>query len=348
MKNNELEIYPLSMVWEDLMFINFSMDPQQLQKMLPKGMDLDLFEDKAYITIAPLTMKGFAFKKLSTFFNPSFYECNLRTYVRVNEKVGVYFFSLDAESLLEVLGAKALFHLNYRYRTIYFNLEKGVFRFEMRKAFSRKKTTIIEAKIAKEEQPHDPFTSFISDRSLYFVKNKGHLYQGKVFHPPWKFQKIQEIKLQTDLLKDYKIGRECYAIYAKHTEVQANFIQPNQPPILFYDKNCGLCSSAIRLLMVLDIYKFLRFAPLEGKTYAKFFSTPPIKDRLYLVEDNGKSNGARALLNLLDYLPWFLGFLVILELIPEKTLEKWYDWIALKRKSCPLKPKQLKDDRCLP
>jgi uncharacterized protein YqjF (DUF2071 family)/predicted DCC family thiol-disulfide oxidoreductase YuxK len=339
---------PLSMVWDDLMFINFSIDPERLQKMLPQGMEVDLFEKKGYITIAPLTMKGFAFKRISTFFNPSFYECNLRTYVRVHDKVGVYFFSLDAASLFEVLGARALFHLNYRYRKIRFSLEKEIFRFEMFRPSSRKKTTVIEAKIAKENQPHDPLTSFISDRSSYFVKSKNHIYEGKVFHAPWKFQKVQELKLQTDLLKGWKTSPEISAQFAKRTVVEADFIHPSFNPILFYDQSCGLCSLAVRSLMALDLYKYLRFAPLQGETYAKFFKAPLKKDRLYLVEDTGKSNGAIALLNLLDYLPWFTGILAIFRIIPVKTLQRWYDWVASKRKSCPLKPQQLKDDRCLP
>lgn len=348
MKKKEPGKNPLSMVWEDLMFINFSIEPNRLQKMLPKGMELDLLENKAYITIAPLTMKGFAFRNISAFFNPSFYECNLRTYVRVGDKAGVYFFSLDATSFLEVFGARALFHLNYRYRKITFSLKGGVFRFEISKSLSRKKTTVIEGKIAKERQPDEPLTRFISDRSSYFVKNKDHIYEGKVFHAPWKFQKVQELKIQTDLLKDYKTSPEICAIYAKHTVVEADFIQPTQSPILFYDKNCGLCSLAVRSLLILDLYKYLRFAPLEGKTYKKFFSGPPKKDRIYLVEDTGKSDGAIALLNLIDYLPWFTGIFTIFKLVPTKNLQRWYDWIASKRKKCPLKPQQLDDERCLP
>ncbi|MBM3195208.1 MAG: DUF393 domain-containing protein [Chlamydiae bacterium] len=348
MKKKKSGDNPLSMIWEDLMFINFSVEQSRLQKLLPKGMEVDLFKNNAYITIAPLTMKGFAYRKLSTFFNPSFYECNLRTYVRVNDKPGVYFFSLDAASFLEVIGARSLFHLNYRYRKISFALKNEMFCFEISSPTSSKKTTVIEAKISKEKQVADPLIQFISDRSSYFVKNKKHIYEGKVSHADWKFQKVEELKLQTDLLNGFNASSEMSAVYAKHTVVEANFIQPSFLPILFYDRDCGLCSLAVRTLLFLDFRKYLRFAPLEGKTYNSFFMTPPKKDRLHLLEDIGKSDGAQALLRILDYLPWFMGVFAVFKLFPLKTLNRWYDWVAKKRKNCPLKPQKIDDERSLP
>ena len=45
-------------------------------------------------------------------------ELNVRTYVRVADKPGVYFFSLDAGNPLAVAAARALFHLPYYYTPV--------------------------------------------------------------------------------------------------------------------------------------------------------------------------------------------------------------------------------------
>ena len=41
--------------------------------------------------------------------------------------------------------------------------------------------------------------------------------------------------------------------------------------IVFYDGDCGLCQRAISMLYTLDSNKILRFAPLNGDTYKKYF-----------------------------------------------------------------------------
>lgn len=354
MKKSSKEDLPLSMAWEDLIFINFPCDPHRLQKLLPPGMEVDTFEGKGYITVAPLTMKDFSWNGFKAIFNPSFYECNLRTYVKVQEKTGVYFFSLDASSFFEVFGARALFHLNYRFRRIKFSFQKDSYLFQMSSPYSSKKRTIIQARISSEKAVNDPLTEFISDRESYFVLNKSHIYEGNVKHPPWKFQKVEDIKLETDLFKDLKSGIDLktiapvLAVYAKKTVVSANFIKPAFYPIVFFDKTCGLCSLAVRTLLFLDRSHFLRFAPLEGKTYYQYFDKPPKKDRILLKQDTGTNDGADALLKLLDYLPWFTGIFAVFKLIPLKTLNRWYDWVAKKRKNCPLKVKKIGDSRLLP
>ena len=43
----------------------------------------------------------------------NFHELNVRTYVHLNGVPGVWFFSLDTNSMLAVLGARVAFHLPY-------------------------------------------------------------------------------------------------------------------------------------------------------------------------------------------------------------------------------------------
>jgi hypothetical protein len=339
---------PLTMDWEDLVFLNYPCKPESVQKLLPKGMLVDLFENKAYLTIAPLTMSNFSLYSWKFLFQKRFYECNVRTYVKVGKKKGVYFFSLDADSILEVLGAKTIFYLNYRYRSIKFSLKKGHYDFFMKNPFNYKEKTHISLNVSKEKGGFTPLIRFISDRYSYFVRNKNHLFEGIVEHKDWQFHEVNVVKVETDLLKRFEIDDLPVAVYAKKTTVSTKFLTLAQKPVVFFDHDCGLCQRAVKVLLALDIKKQVLFARINGETYQKFYNYPPKNDRLILFDDRGTSDGAKALLNLLDYLPWFTGIFSLLKLVPLSLLNKWYDAIAKMRKDCRLEKKEIDDPRILP
>lgn len=339
---------PLKMNWDDLVFLNYPCKPELVQKLLPKGTEVDLFENRAYLTIAPLTMSDFSLYSWKFLFQQRFYECNLRTYVKVGKKRGVYFFSLDADSVLEVLGARALFHLNYRYRAIQFSLENGHYDFSMKNPLNPKENTHICLNISEKKGDASPLIRFISDRSSYFVRNRKHLYEGVVEHKEWQFHEVDVLKVQTDLLDRFEVKSTPTAVYAKKTTVFSRFLAPAQNPIVFFDYDCGLCQRAVKVLLCLDVKKQVLFAPINGETYQKIYNHPPKNDRLILFDDQGTSDGANALLNLLDYLPWFTGIFSLFKLIPISLLNRWYDTIAKLRKNCRLEKKGVNDPRILP
>ena len=43
----------------------------------------------------------------------------------------------------------------------------------------------------------------------------------------------------------------------------------SQAPIVFYDGTCGMCSASVRWILKNDEVGVLRFAPLQGETFAK-------------------------------------------------------------------------------
>jgi uncharacterized protein YqjF (DUF2071 family) len=101
--------------WQDLLFLHWTWDPAEIQKTLPPGLFVDTFENKAYLGIVPFFMRHVRpvhFPAIPYFSN--FLELNVRTYV-YNEygTPGVWFYSLDCNRLLAVIGARLLFHLPY-------------------------------------------------------------------------------------------------------------------------------------------------------------------------------------------------------------------------------------------
>ncbi len=98
-----------------------------LRPLLPPGLELDLYEGRAYVGLTPFTMTGVRPAWLPPIpFVSRFHETNVRTYVHAGGRdPGVWFFSLDASGALAVLGARALLGLPYCYAQIDMTVETG-------------------------------------------------------------------------------------------------------------------------------------------------------------------------------------------------------------------------------
>ncbi|MEM6472319.1 MAG: DUF2071 domain-containing protein, partial [Planctomycetota bacterium] len=93
----------MRMTWSELLFAHWRVDPDKLARQLPAGVTLDTREGYAWVGVVPFLMTDVAPR-----FSPAlpglsrFLELNVRTYVSVNGKPGVWFFSLDAENKIAV------------------------------------------------------------------------------------------------------------------------------------------------------------------------------------------------------------------------------------------------------
>jgi uncharacterized protein YqjF (DUF2071 family) len=84
--------------------------------LIPKGLEIDEHGGTAWLGVIPFWMSGVARRPLPPLPGISrFPELNLRTYVRFEEKPGVWFLSLDAASRPAVWAARRWFHLPYHH-----------------------------------------------------------------------------------------------------------------------------------------------------------------------------------------------------------------------------------------
>lgn len=110
----------MAMRWRDLLFMHWPVSPEAVRWAVPSPLELDLFDGQAWIGVVPFLMEGVrprcvpALPRWLPAPHPScFPELNVRTYVRLGRKAGVFFFSLDAASRLAVRVARRFFHLPY-------------------------------------------------------------------------------------------------------------------------------------------------------------------------------------------------------------------------------------------
>ncbi len=109
---------PLAMGWRHLLFANYPVPPATVDAHLPDALAVDTFDGDAWLSVVPFTNVDVRPRGLPAAVGVDLPELNLRTYVTCDGEPGVYFFSLDAQGVISVLGARVFHRLPYYYARI--------------------------------------------------------------------------------------------------------------------------------------------------------------------------------------------------------------------------------------
>jgi uncharacterized protein YqjF (DUF2071 family) len=100
--------------WTNLLFAHWPVSPERLRPLIPPSLALDTFDGTAWVGVIPFHMSNVRPRYVPPLpWVSAFHELNVRTYVRVGDRAGVWFFSLDASNPLAVRAARAAVHLPY-------------------------------------------------------------------------------------------------------------------------------------------------------------------------------------------------------------------------------------------
>ena len=101
--------------WRRLLFLHWEVPADSIRRLLPDGLEVDLFEGRAFVGLVPFTMQGVRPARLPAVRGLSdFHETNVRTYVHHRgHQPGVWFFSLDAANAVGVALGRRWFGLPY-------------------------------------------------------------------------------------------------------------------------------------------------------------------------------------------------------------------------------------------
>jgi uncharacterized protein len=182
----------MTQTWNDLLFAHWPIDRHQLRLRVPPAFEVDLFGGEAWIGIVPFRMTNVAPRAIpSVPWLSEFSELNVRTYVRLDDRPGVYFFSLDAESALAVRAARTLLNLPYHTATIEVSTRAN------RVAYRSIRDSNPAAEFAADYEPtglrfvanEGSLEYFLTERyCLYHVDHHGAPYRLDIHHPPWRLQ----------------------------------------------------------------------------------------------------------------------------------------------------------------
>jgi uncharacterized protein YqjF (DUF2071 family) len=181
--------------WHDLLFAHWPVDARALRERVPQGLELDLFEEQAWLGVVPFDMTNVAPRFVPAVPGISaFPELNVRTYVTVGGKAGVYFFSLDAESAIAVALARAMLKLPYYTASIDVARQDGwVDYWSERLADNHAPPAEFEGRYrpigpVQHARPGS-LEYFLTERyCLYNVDEEFKAYRLEIHHPPWELQ----------------------------------------------------------------------------------------------------------------------------------------------------------------
>lgn len=202
----ELPAQPWVMVqsWYDLLFAHWSFPPEVIRPLLPPGLPLDTYEGKAWIGIVPFHMRNVRLRGLPPLPPMSaFPELNVRTYVTIDEKPGVWFFSLDATNRLAVEGARRLFHLPYFMAQMHVQADGDTVHYTCKRTDSRggagEFIAVYRPVGAANTSTPGTLDHWLTERyCLYACSSQGVLYRSDIQHTPWALQPAEaDIQVNT-------------------------------------------------------------------------------------------------------------------------------------------------------
>ena len=184
--------------WNDALFLHWEIPVDILRKSVPENLKLDLFEGKAYVSLVAFTMQKIRPKNLpAVAYISDFHEINLRTYIKNDNKKGVYFLNIEAEKTLSAFiarkmsglpyGKSAINRANESYVSV--NAEKG---FSLDAQFEVREIVADKSDLDK----------WLTERYCLYLDQDKKMYRYEVHHKEWE---LKNVKINRLNLK-YNIG----------------------------------------------------------------------------------------------------------------------------------------------
>lgn len=222
--------------WSKLLFAHWPMPAAEVQAKLPAGLRVDTHEGWAWLGVVPFLMDRVRFRTVGEHSvgvptATAFPELNLRTYVVAPDgRPGVYFFSLDADSLLAVIGARVAFGLPYFWSRMRMQQQGAALRYTSKRHLGPAANFAATYRSLGTPSPEDSLRHFLTERYGFFTRRFGRVQVGEIHHAPWTLQNAEAEFEQNGLPGSF------------------GFTLPNRPPVLHYAPEVHMQAWTVRSL----------------------------------------------------------------------------------------------------
>tara|TARA_R110002096_G_scaffold193645_2_gene375382 strand:- start:2 stop:748 length:747 start_codon:yes stop_codon:yes gene_type:complete len=177
--------------WNNAIFLHWQVELDELEKLVPKELEIDLFNGKPWVSVVAFTMEKIRLKNLPSFSPISnFNEINIRTYVKGNNKTGVYFLSIEGGTNLSCKVAKVISELPYRYSKI--KRTKNQYKSSNLKFNDHLN---IEFSIGAKIKNKDSLDKWLTERYALFQDTEKSINEFEIHHLEWPIEKVDLKKL---------------------------------------------------------------------------------------------------------------------------------------------------------
>jgi uncharacterized protein len=225
---HELARPAMLQAWRDLTFLHWSYSPGVVRELVPRELELDLWDGAAWVGLVPFAIEGLTHPSIPAIpWLSNFLETNVRTYVVDRQgRRGVWFFSLDAARLAAVIGARSAYALPYYWANLRLDREGAEVRYQGQRVSPR--SAAYDARIGIGEPIADAseFELFLTARFRLYARRWGKLLLANVDHPPWPLRKARVLTLEQNLVRASGLpspAGEALAHFAESVEVRVSW-----------------------------------------------------------------------------------------------------------------------------
>ncbi len=178
--------------WNNAIFLHWQVELSELKKFVPKELEIDLFEGKPWVSVVAFTMQKIRPKNLPAFPPISnFDEINIRTYVKTDNKTGVYFLSIEGGKSLSCKIAKGMSELPYRFSKI--KRTKNQYK-SHNSEFNDKMN--IQFEIGKKITKKTELENWLTERYALFQDAKNSINEFEIHHLEWSINELDLKELE--------------------------------------------------------------------------------------------------------------------------------------------------------
>ena len=181
----------MAQTWHDLLFAHWPVPRQRLASVVPPQLQLESHSGSAWIGVTPFLVSGLRLQGTTPVpLLSRFPELNVRTYVTVGGKPGIYFLSLDAARRSAVEAARRLYRLPYFHARMRRQVSDSVVDFSTRRSSADGPPAAFAARFSPTGSESPPASGslehFLTERyGLYTLDQRGRVLRGEIHHPPW-------------------------------------------------------------------------------------------------------------------------------------------------------------------
>lgn len=220
--------------WKDLIMTSFEINKDVLEPYLPKDTELDLYNNKALLSMVAFTFSKVKFFGFKVPFHQNFGQINFRFYVKskIDGTKGVVFIKEFAPKLLITLVANLVYNEPYFNKNITYNKFIKDNSISLEYNYNGSKTKA-EGCLTTIELQKNTLEHFVVDRYIAFIKNKkSETLKYKIVHKPWRLYNLEisyfDSKLLNLLPKTFKNLKHISTCFVEGSSVEVEKVFSQQ------------------------------------------------------------------------------------------------------------------------
>jgi uncharacterized protein YqjF (DUF2071 family) len=189
----------MGQTWDDLLFAHWRVPVEAVREHVPAELEIEEHDGSAWLGITPFRVTGLRARGLLPLpYLSSFLEANVRTYVRAEEKPGIWFFSLDASTRFAVEAARRTYKLPYFHARMSATKRGEWIDYESARIdeAGRVLSGSYRPDGATFNAEPGSLEWFLAERYCLYTRDENTLYRAEIHHELWDLQPAEaEIEL---------------------------------------------------------------------------------------------------------------------------------------------------------